>query len=465
MKNYAIILSAGIGARFGSDLPKQFIRIAGKSILEHTIELFEKSKLIDEIFIVITPQYRVLCENILLNNHYAKITKILNGGQSRKESTQIALNAIKDKEANLIIHDAVRPFVSEKILQDCINALSIFNAVDVAIQSPDTIIQVKDDIITAIPQRHFLRLGQTPQCFKLSTLKKAYQLAQSDDNFTDDCGIVAKYQLCDIFVVNGERQNIKITHKEDIFIADKFFQLQTKAHQNRNLKELKDKVIVVFGGNSGIGEAICKLAQRYQAKAFAFSRQNGVDIRHFHSITNAIKTILSSYGKIDFIVNCASILKMGKLHTRHFKDIKNEIEINILGSIAVCKALNEIIPNAKCLLFTSSSYTRGRAFYSTYSASKAAIVNLVQALADEGMQINAINPERTATPMRFNAFGKEAKETLLSPKEVAKISLQTLLSNINGQIIDVKRIKLHSNSYANANNSYANNILPPLKEP
>lgn len=441
IKNYAIILAAGVGSRFGGDLPKQFVKIAGKSVLEHTIEVFEKHKSIDEIFLVITPQYRALCENILLKNDYKKITKLLNGGQTRKESSSIAIQSIGDKEANLIIHDAARPFISDRIILDCINALKTFNAVDVAIPSADTIIQIKDNKIIAIPQRDNLRRGQTPQCFKLSLLKKAHKLAESDNNFTDDCGIVAKYNLCDIFVVNGEEKNIKITHKEDIFTADKLFQMHTSTLlQTPNLKTLKDKVLVCFGGNSGIGKAICELATQNGAKTFSFSRSNGVDIADFIAVGNALKKILSNHKKIDYVINSAGLLKMGKLHTRDFDDIKNELEINILGCVAVCKAVSQITPNTKILLFTSSSYTRGRALYSTYSASKAAVVNLTQALCDEGMQINVINPERTATPMRFNAFGKEPKDTLLSPQEVAKVSLEVLLSDINGQIIDVRKV-------------------------
>ena len=95
------------------------------------------------------------------------------------------------------------------------------------------------------------------------------------------------------------------------------------------------------------------------------------------------------------------------------------------------------------LLFASSSYTRGRALYSTYSSTKAGIVNLVQALSEElisdGIRINSINPERTATQMRFKAFGKEPEGTLLEVEKVAEASLKTLLSNLTGQVIDVRR--------------------------
>ena len=136
---------------------------------------------------------------------------------------------------------------------------------------------------------------------------------------------------------------------------------------------------------------------------------------------------------------------MGKLAERPIDDIREEIETNYIGSINVAKASIPYLKQTKgcILLFASSSYTRGRALYSTYSSSKAGIVNLVQALSEElsadGIRINTINPERTATPMRFKVFGKEPEGSLLLPEKVAEVSLKTLLSDLTGQVIDVRR--------------------------
>jgi 2-C-methyl-D-erythritol 4-phosphate cytidylyltransferase len=95
------------------------------------------------------------------------------------------------------------------------------------------------------------------------------------------------------------------------------------------------------------------------------------------------------------------------------------------------------------LLFTSSSYTRGRSGYSLYSSAKAAIVNLAQALADEwaadGVRVNCVNPERTATPMRTKAFGQEPADSLLESEAVARTSLDVLVSDFTGHVIDVRR--------------------------
>lgn len=446
MKNYGIILASGTGIRYGGDVPKQFVKIAGKTILEHTIEIFEKTKDINEIIIVITPEYRNFAENILLKNSFKKVTKLLNGGETRKESSYIGISSIDEEEANVIIHDCARPFLTEKIIVDCIKALEKYSAVDVAIPSSDTIIEVKDNIIQNIPNRANLRRGQTPQCFKLSVIKKAHELSEKDNNFTDDCGLIVKYNLGEVFVVEGDIENIKVTYPSDIFMADRLFQIRSQLYpENINLENLKEKVIVIFGGTSGIGECSANLAKEYGAEVFVASSRNGCDITDFTQIEAFLKSVYEKAGKIDYIINSAGILRMGKLEERSILDIQKDININYIGAINVVKAAIPYLKLSKgaIQLYASSSYTRGRALYSTYSSSKAGIVNLTQALAEEladnNIRINVINPERTATPMRFKAFGKEPEESLLNPKKVAEASLKTLVSDLTGQVIDVRK--------------------------
>lgn len=446
MKNYAVILASGVGSRYGHDLPKQFAKVAGKTVLEHTIDIFERSNKIDKIILVITPEYRHLGEQILLKNSYTKISNLLNGGATRKDSSYIGISAIPDNEANVIIHDCARPFLSQRIIDDCITALDKHSAIDVAIPATDTVIEVKDNFITNIPERAKLMRGQTPQCFKLSVIKKAHELAKNDQNFTDDCGLVLKYNLGDVYVVKGDIDNIKITYPSDIFMADKIFQSRhMELPQNIELGGLQGKVIVLFGGTSGIGAEMKNIADKHGAKSYVFSRRTGGDITKYADIEKFLAQVNQQESKIDYVVNSAGVLKIGKLTDRDIADVLNEININYTGNINVAKASIPYLLKSQgsLLFFTSSSYTRGRALYSTYSSSKAAVVNLTQALAEElydtGVRVNVINPERTATPMRFNAFGYEPPETLLSAEKAAQISLKTLLAHITGQVIDAKR--------------------------
>ena len=446
MKNYAIILASGTGNRYGDEIPKQFVKIAGKTILEHTVEIFEKAELIDEIIVVITPEYRDFAIKILNNNNYKKITKLLNGGALRKDSSYIGISSIEDEEANVLIHDCARPFLTQNIISDCIEALKEYDAVDVAIPATDTIIKVGDNKIISIPKRSELMCGQTPQCFKLSLIKKAHKLAENDNNFTDDCGLIVKYNLSPVYVVQGSNENIKVTYKSDIYIADRLFQLRSSsAPQDISTERLENKVLAVFGGTSGIGDCICKVALENKAKVYPISRRTGCDITNYNDVQKCLKEIYEKEGKIDFVVNTAATLNRAKLAQRSYEDIASDININYMGAINVIKSSIEYLKSSKgaILLFSSSAYTRGRALYSTYSSSKAAIVNLAQGLSEElsedNIRINVINPERTKTPMREAAFGKEPDNTLLNPNDVADVSLKVLLSEFTGQVIDVRR--------------------------
>lgn len=452
MKNIAVILAGGTGKRLGYDKPKQFIKVAGKLIIEHTIEVFQKHPQIDEIAVVSHKDFLGTIEELVIGKHFSKVKKILNGGEERYDSSLAAVEAYShEEECHLIFHDAVRPLVSHRIISDTIKALDDYNAVDVAVPATDTIIKVKDKFIDDIPNRDTLNRGQTPQAFKLSTIKSAYDIALRDPEFraTDDCGTVKKYLPDEpIYIVEGEEVNMKLTYEEDLFLLDKLFQLRSIEflETKKNLYDnLKDKSIIVFGGSYGIGKDIVAIAKEYGAKVYSFSRsQNDTDVSNIEDVKKAIQTVAQREGKIDYIVNTAGVLDKEALVNMDYDTIQRAIGINYFGNIAIAKESFEYLKKTQggLLLFTSSSYTRGRAMYSTYSSLKAATVNFVQALSSEwepfDIRVNCINPERTLTPMRIRNFGKEDPNTLLNSKQVAQSSLKALLSDISGQVIDVK---------------------------
>ena len=424
-------------------------------MIEHTIDVFEHNDLIDEIAVVTQPEYIADVEQLVVNNHYRKVRKILVGGKERYHSSLSAINAYTEDTDNLIFHDAVRPLVNDRIINDCIEALKEYDAVDVAIPVADTIIQVDDtDCINAIPTRSLLRSGQTPQCFKRGVINKAYEIAMQDPNFvtTDDCGVVRKYlPETPVYVVKGEVFNMKITYKEDLFLVDKLFQLKSQEGSQEALTEkakeqLKGKVLIVFGGSYGIGADVARLAQECGAKVYSFSRSlNHVDVSDYEQVSEALKQVYDTEGSIHFVVDTAGILVKEALATMEYERIQQSVNVNMLGIINVAKASYPYLQKTKgsLLAYTSSSYTRGRMMYSIYSATKAAVVNLVQALAEEWsndqIRVNCINPERTKTPMRVSNFGNEPENTLLKSEEVAIASLNTLVADCTGEVIDVKR--------------------------
>lgn len=458
MKNVGIILAGGVGERVGLSTPKQLIKIAGRPIIEHTLDVFENSSVIDEIIVMMKPGYLDDINAIVKKNNFTKVSRILEGGGSRNDTTQAALAAINE-ECNVILHDAVRPLISPRILDSVVDALAEHDAVDVAIPSADTIIEVKEgptsfNTIANIPKRSLLRRGQTPQAFKHSTLVSAYEVASQDQNFaaTDDCAVVLKYlPEVEIAVVPGEERNMKVTEPIDIYLADKLFslyssQLEGDTDESALSQALNGKVMVIFGGSYGIGKDIGDLAETYGAVVERFSRSGtNTDVQNRRDIQRAHDLVLEKHRTIDFVVNTAGILQIGELKESSEETIFAATEINYLAPIYIAQTFyNELAESQGSLLFfTSSSYTRGRAGYALYSSAKAATVNLTQALSDEWaserVRVNCINPERTATPMRTKAFGDEDPATLLTSQSVAAASLETLISRRTGHVIDVRR--------------------------
>ena len=229
MKNFAIILAGGIGARIGGTTPKQLLPLAdGRSVLEHAVEAFERVVCIDEIGIVMHKDYIAQAEEIVRRNGWQKVAFVVAGGSERWESSVNALQEIERRNAqqnsiNVLLHDAARPFVSERIIGDVCAALQQHEAVTVAIPATDTMYTVSensiDKIVQDIPPRSTLMCAQTPQAFRLTTITEAYRLALQDPHLqaTDDCGIVHRYlPTVPIYIVLGDAQNRKITYKEDL---------------------------------------------------------------------------------------------------------------------------------------------------------------------------------------------------------------------------------------------------------
>lgn len=456
-KNVGIILAAGKGERSGFSIPKQMMKLAGRPLVEHTIAVFQNCKFIDEVVVVTNSLNVENIESIVSNRAFSKVKKVIKGGVERYESSLAAINAyddIADKiSINLIFHDAVRPLVNDRIIEDVVKALDHFNAVDVVVPTTDTIIAADPitNTIESVPERSRLRNGQTPQGFKWHTIKAAYDLALKDPHFktTDDCGVVLKYLPDEkIYLVKGEINNVKLTYKEDLHVIDKLLQLNTKKVtwnniSSRTLSKLKNRVIVIMGGTSGIGAEMAHIASAYQAKVVVLSRRTGIDVTNLDSLKQQFEDVYNEHQRIDYVVNAAGILIKQPLALMEYSDVINAVQINYMGAVNVALAAYEYLKESHghLLNFTSSSYTYGRANYSLYSSSKAAVVNLTQALAEEWhnqfIRVNCINPERTDTPMRRRAFGIEPTESLLSAEVVALLSLSVLLTETTGQILDV----------------------------
>ena len=461
VRNIAVILAGGVGARIGLNTPKQLVKIAGRPIMEHTLAIFDEHPQIDEIIVLMARGHLDRVHEIVRKNDFQKVSAILEGSGTRNDTTQVALRTIADKyseDCNVILHDAVRPLLAPTIINDVVDALETNAAVDVAIPSADTIIEVEDGsgrypVIKDVPPRANLRRGQTPQAFKLSAIQKAYDEAAKDSDFeaTDDCTVVLRYTPdVPIAVVTGDNSNMKVTEPIDIYIADKLFQLPSRnEHETTDAAlraALAGKTVVVFGGSYGIGADIAALASEWGATVKSFSRSTTkTHINRRDDLIAARDEVIAETGRVDFVVNTAGVLPLARLDETSDETIYEATEINYIGPILLAQTFYpELVKTqGSLLLFTSSSYTRGRGSYSLYSSAKAATVNLTQALADEWanekVRINCVNPERTGTPMRTKAFGQEDPDSLLDSSTVAKASLEVLVANKTGHVIDVRR--------------------------
>ena len=446
MSDFAfIMLAGGNGSRVGWDIPKQFIRIAGKTLLEHSLDCLA-SAFPEARIIVVAPRDLEDITRALVENYERAETIV--GGSTRQGSTLAALKHLSvDPPKNVIIHEAARPFLNKSILYDVIENLELFEAVDVAIPASDTIIVESDGIIQSIPQRDKIWRGQTPQAFRFNRLYSAYMQLGPErlTGFTDDCGVVlAADPFARIKIVRGAAENIKITEESDLVIADEFFRLRTsKLDTNMKGIDLKDRAAVIFGGTAGIGKAITQVLNDAGCAVHVASRSTHCDIRNFADVEHAIGQANKDFGSIDFVINTAGTLLKKSVSEQEPGDFAEQVAINLVGALNIAKASYPYLLKTKGMLlnFSSSSYTRGRGGYVPYSASKAAIVNMTQGLAeewqDDGIRVNCVVPGRTDTEMRRSNFYNEDPATLLSPYEVALQSAKVLGLSTSGTIIRV----------------------------
>ena len=229
MRNIAVILAGGVGSRMGGSEPKQFLSLGGRTVIEHSIETFANHPSIDEVAVVIHPDWRGRMEEIAARGRWEKLRKIVDGGSERYMSSLNAIMAYIDEpdDTNLLLHDAARPFMSAAIVDRVVAALERHEAVGVAVPSTDTVWEVHPDFdavevgrfVARIPERRLMWRAQTPQAFRLPLIRDAYQRALQDPQFraTDDCGVVRQYMPgTKICVVEGAEENKKLTIQSDI---------------------------------------------------------------------------------------------------------------------------------------------------------------------------------------------------------------------------------------------------------
>lgn len=226
---FAAILAGGVGSRMGnSDVPKQFLNLGDKPILIHTIEKFIINSKFDKI-LVLTPNNFINSTIDLIKNIEGETDKIvvLEGGETRNDTIRNAISYIKsnfpiDDDSVIVTHDSVRPFVSHRIIEDNIKMASEYGACDTVIPATDTIVESVDgDTISSIPLRDHYYQGQTPQSFKINKLDSLYSnLSKEEIESLTDAAKIFTLNNEDVFLVEGDVTNIKITYPYDLKLAN-----------------------------------------------------------------------------------------------------------------------------------------------------------------------------------------------------------------------------------------------------
>ena len=219
----AVVLGGGVGTRFGAAVPKQLLTLRGKTLVEHCVTAFSQVSGITEILLVMPPDYHAEARKLV----GAQVSDIIAGGVTRSDSVRNALAHLSARyapaETGVLIHDAARPLISQRIIASCCEALTKYDACGTAVPTSDTILAVENGIIAHVPPRETLYRAQTPQCFRLAVINHAHALAAADPDFqpTDDCGVVLRY-LPDVpvHIVPGSEQNLKVTYPSDLAVAE-----------------------------------------------------------------------------------------------------------------------------------------------------------------------------------------------------------------------------------------------------
>lgn len=219
--NAAIIVAAGTGSRMNSATPKQFLPLDNEMVLTKTVRVFEESPEIQEIILVVSPDWAdFVKQEIVLKENFRKVKKIVNGGAERYDSVYAGLLVCPEAD-NVFIHDGARPYITEAVIKRCAEAVDLYQAAAVGMPSKDTVkIADENGFVASTPDRKRVWSIQTPQAFSYAIIRAAYELIRDTDmrGITDDAMVVEATGLARVKLVEGSYANIKITTPEDLKI-------------------------------------------------------------------------------------------------------------------------------------------------------------------------------------------------------------------------------------------------------
>ena len=233
MKVLAIIPAAGAGVRMGSETPKQFLSLEGVPIVVHTLRKFNDAESIDEIFLGVRPEDMERAHAELQKEQFSKPVRLIAGGATRQQTVSLCLREAPTDTEIVVVHDAVRPFVSTEMIHLSVEAARKSGAAILGIPSVDTVKQVERQSILGTIPRERIVLAQTPQAFQFDIFKEACDRAEADGyDGTDEASLVERLGR-PVTVLMGSDRNIKITKPSDLPLARLFFAQEHEQAERR----------------------------------------------------------------------------------------------------------------------------------------------------------------------------------------------------------------------------------------
>lgn len=222
VRTVALIPAAGLGLRMGGDVRKQFRQLGGVPLLVHSLRVFQASPVIDAVILAVPEADVEYCRKEIVEAHgFTKVSHVIAGGKERQDSVRHALAVVDETVELVVIHDAVRPCVTDTMVTQVVEAAAADGGAIIALPMRDTVKQVGvDRLIERTIDRKPLWLAQTPQAFRREWLQAAHRKAQAEDLAATDDAFLVEWMGHSVRVVEGSGDNIKVTRPEDLVIAE-----------------------------------------------------------------------------------------------------------------------------------------------------------------------------------------------------------------------------------------------------
>jgi 2-C-methyl-D-erythritol 4-phosphate cytidylyltransferase len=218
----ALVPAAGRGLRMGGSVPKQFLSIGGEPLIVQSLRILQAAPVVGQIILAVPPADIEYCEReIVLRHRFTKVTKVVAGGAERQDSVRHALAQVPSDTDIVLIHDAVRPFVTQRMIEEVVAASRKEGAAIIALPMRDTVKQVRaDGMIERTVDRTPLWLAQTPQAFRRDWIETAHRNAHAEGVRATDDAFLVEWLGYSVAVVEGSGENIKVTRPEDLVIGE-----------------------------------------------------------------------------------------------------------------------------------------------------------------------------------------------------------------------------------------------------